>query len=832
MKERSRFRKRQTRPDSQPRPAAPSAARCDEPAAGVPFAQFLLGGGLAVVTFLAYCRCLDHPFSNYDDPAYVFENPHVLAGLTRDSISWAFTTYHFANWHPLTWLSLQLDCTLYGGAKAQGFHLTNVLFHLGSVLLLFAFLARFTGRVWPSAVVAALFALHPQPVEAVAWISERKGLLCTFCWMLALIAYGAYVRRPGVGRYLLTAVALALGLMAKAMIVTLPCVLLLLDYWPLGRWQRGPEPARTDGPRPARFSLGRLVLEKAPLFALVLIGSVLAFVGQDRGRAVASLEQFPLTVRLGNAVLAYVGYIGKTLWPLNLAVYYPHEGASMSLPAVVWGGVVLVGVTLFVLGPGRRWPYLTVGWLWYLGTLVPVIGLVQLNEQASADRYCYLPSIGLYLLLTWGVADGLRACRLPRLAAAAVATAGLSVCTVLSWIQLGYWANDLALWQHAAALTRENATTITNVGTAWYNLGRRQLAMAKFRRAVRLAPHYTPALYHLGKVLFELGLPDEAVAQLLQIPPQAPEYRQARGKLGQFCYQQGLLNLARRQLEEVVALEPESAAAWLDLGTLLREQGRLEEARADFDRAAQLDSANIQAQAALAQTLLDLGHDEEAKTLTRRTLARLPADHPWHGPLERQLQIGQLLPALEQKLPAILEKKEKPASPLELLALAELCQKPHRRRYADAALLYNGAFASPTLDESLRQQYRYAAVRAAALAGTGQNVVPLDAGGMGHWRRMAQEWIRADLGLFFPRSGQRSPVQASLALRRFRRWQQDSALAGLREPAALAQWPAEERENWQRLWRDLESVQAQEENARNRAAERLLSAEAAQGKQE
>jgi tetratricopeptide (TPR) repeat protein len=779
-----------------------------------------------VLTFLVYCRCLDHPFSHYDDPAYVFENPRVLAGLTRDSIAWAFTTFHFANWHPLTWLSLQLDCTLYGGAKAQGYHLTNVLLHLASVLLLFRFLDRFTGRVWSSAVVAGLFALHPQQVEAVAWISERKGLLCTLCWMLALTAYGAYVRRPGMGRYLLTALFLALGLMAKAMIVTLPCVLLLLDYWPLGRWQRGPEPARTGGRQAVRLTLGRLVWEKVPLFALVLIGSVLAFLGQDRGRAVASLGQFPLSVRLGNTLLAYLGYIGQMLWPVNLAVYYPHPGSAMSLPAVLVAGAILLGVTLFVLGPGRRWPYLAMGWLWYLGTLVPVIGLVQLNESARADRYCYLPSIGLFLLLTWGVSDGLRACRLPRLAPF-IATAVLGACAGLCWRQLGYWADDLTLWQHTAAITRENATTCTNLGNALFTQGRREPALAEYRKAVRLAPHYTPALYHLGRLLLDRGHPDEAVAYLLQIPSQAPEYKLARGKLGQYCYQQGLLDLARRQFEEVVTLEPESAAARLDLGIVLQEQGRQEEARAELDRAVQLDPVNVQAQAALAQTLLDLGNDEEAEALIRKVLVRLPKDHPWRAPLERQRQIIQLQPVLEQKLPAILEKKAKPETPGELLALAEMCQRSHHRRYADAAQLYERAFADPNLAESLRQQHRYAAVRAAALAGTGRDAVPLDAGPMGHWRRKAQEWIRADMGSFWLPTGQRSPIESSQALRRLRRWRQEPALADLRESAALSQWPAQERESWQRLWRDVESALAQNEDARDREAERLLLSEAA-----
>ncbi len=368
-----------------------------------------LGIALAVVTLLVYCRCFDFGFIQFDDPEYVFENRHVLAGLTADSVRWAFTTFNCANWHPLTWLSLEFDALLYGGPQAGGFHATNVVLHIANVVVLFLILGRMTGMVWRSAMVAALFALHPLHVESVAWVSERKDVLSTLFWMLTMAAYLVYVDRPSIARYLLVALALALGLMAKPMLITLPFVLLLLDYWPLGRWQHGPKPAlpspdsSKDQPQP--LSLGRLLLEKIPLFVMVLGSCIVTFLAQHQGQAVGSFEKFPLLVRLWNALLTYVTYLGEMFLPRNLAVYYPHPGLQISALRGVAAGLLLLAISWLVLWPGRRFPYLAVGWFWYLGTLVPVVGLVQVGSQAMADRYTYVPLIGCFLMLTWGGGD-------------------------------------------------------------------------------------------------------------------------------------------------------------------------------------------------------------------------------------------------------------------------------------------------------------------------------------------------------------------------------------------------------------------------------------------
>ncbi len=412
---------------------------------------------LAVVTLLIYSRSFDAGFIQFDDPDYVVQNGHVLQGLTPDSVRWAFTTLACANWHPLTWLSLQLDASVYGGSKAGGFHATNAFLHVANTVLLFLILGRMTGAVWQCATVAALFALHPLHVESVAWVSERKDVLSTLFWMLTMAAYVAYVRRPSLARYLLVALALAAGLMAKPMLITLPFVLLLLDYWPLGRWKNGPAPALPSEIADRPLSPGRLLWEKIPLIVVVLASCVVTFVAQRAGRAVGTLETYPLRVRLLNALLAACTYLGQMLLPIDLAVYYPHPGAQISIPLALAAGIVLLAISWLVLWPGRRFPYLAVGWLWYLGTLTPVIGLVQVGRQAMADRYTYVPSIGCFLILSWGVADLALARRWPRLAPGALAGVILGVCGALTWVQLGYWHDDFSVWEHTAEVTKSNA---------------------------------------------------------------------------------------------------------------------------------------------------------------------------------------------------------------------------------------------------------------------------------------------------------------------------------------------------------------------------------------
>jgi tetratricopeptide (TPR) repeat protein len=628
-----------------------------------------VGVALALLTLLVYCRCFDHPFVNFDDDIYVTRNSHVQAGLTADSVRWAFTTFACANWHPLTWLSLQLDTTLFGGQKAGGFHLTNVLLHTANTLLLFWVLNQMTAAVWRSALVAALFAIHPLHVESVAWVAERKDVLSTFFWMITLAAYWVYVSRRSVTRYLLVMLALGLGLMAKPMLVTLPAVLLLLDYWPLRRWPVCPG-CDSRGTRLA--SLYRLVLEKLPLFALVLVSCVLTFLAQRQGKAVRSFETFPLNLRIENALLTYVGYLGNLFWPVDLAVYYPHPNAAVSLVPALGAGIFLLLVTILVLGLGRRWPYLAVGWLWYLGTLVPVIGLVQVGDQAMADRYTYVPLIGLFLLLTWSISDLVQAWRLPRLVLVEAGTVVLSGCVVLTWTQLGYWKDAQSLWEHTLAVTQKNPLAHYNLGMALSELGRREEAGAQYRKALELDPRdvlahnslgivlkdqgrlpeafdefrqaiemdaqFAPAHYCLGTVLDDLGQLEEALAEYRKAVELEPSDAMSHYGVGMMLHRLGRSEEALPAFQRAIELDPSNALSHYGLGMALKNRGRQLEAVVEFRRATELDPIQPHAHVALGQELLELGQYEEAETSTRSGLDWLPAGSPLRTRAIQQLE--------------------------------------------------------------------------------------------------------------------------------------------------------------------------------------------------
>jgi hypothetical protein len=529
---------------------------------------------LTLLTLGALGHVCWNGFVNFDDNTYVLRNQQVQNGLTRDSLAWAFTTTDASNWHPLTWLSLQCDAQMYGGEAAWGFHLTNLLLHTANVVLLFLALRRLTGAVWRSAVVAALFAVHPAHVESVAWVAERKDVLSALFWMLTLLAYAGYAERPGWHCYLLVAAPLALGLLSKPMLVTLPCVLLLLDYWPLGRvvW---------PGAGKGRATVRWLLLEKLPLFALSAAACLVTVYAQQRGGAVSTLEQLPFSERLGNSLAAYAGYLGELVWPMRLAVFYPYPREGLPVGEAARGVVVVAAVSAVVLWQRRR-RYLTVGWLWFLGTLVPVIGLVQVGSQAMADRYTYLPSTGLFLALTWGAAD--LSARWPARVRAAVPLAAflfgvwaplalwlargvgaelmtdgiifvppavlsagavllwwggrraglwpvrlsplvpavallLGVCVSLTAWQVRLWHNSVWLWEWTVAVTRDNPTGHYNLGDAYWisrHPVRLQKAQAHFLAALRLMPHNARAHRGLGLVYLEQGQLAEAAAQFEQ----------------------------------------------------------------------------------------------------------------------------------------------------------------------------------------------------------------------------------------------------------------------------------------------------------------------------
>ena len=460
-----------------------------------------------VATLALYNPVNRHPFVNYDDDRYVTENPHIHNGVTWDTITWALSAMEQGNWHPLTWLSHALDYQMFH-QNATGHHFTSLLIHAANAVLLFLLLMYATRRVGPSLLVAALFALHPINVESVAWVAERKNVLSTFFFLVALIAYCWYARKPDWRRYLTFAGLFVLGLMSKPMVITLPFVLLLLDYWPLGRIQGGPAGARPIPQAPP----SRLLAEKLPLFALSAASAVVTIQAQRAGGAVRSTAQFSLGVRLENAVVAYATYLWKMIWPSHLAPLYPHPGNSLAAWQVAISAMVLLAVTGAVVR-FRAKRYLLTGWLWFLGTLVPVIGLVQVGDQAMADRYAYIPLIGIFAMIAWGAADladsrqiGLSS----RIIPAACVLLALSFTTHR---QLGYWSSNYDLWTHALAVTDRNFIAQNNLGGALLLLDRPDEAYSHFQTAAEINPNDPMSRSNLGAYLQEHGKLSEAMEQ-------------------------------------------------------------------------------------------------------------------------------------------------------------------------------------------------------------------------------------------------------------------------------------------------------------------------------
>ena len=461
-----------------------------------PFASGALRNGIFAFVLLILSLAIYHParshgFVNYDDNVYVTDNEHVKNGLTWETINWAFVTYDAGNWHPVTWLSHALDFQLYDMAPA-GHHETSIVLHAFNAVILFFVLLSATGYAGRSLMVAALFAVHPINVESVVWIAERKTVLSMTFFLLALGAYTWYAAKPKAGRYVVVAVLFALGLMAKPQVITLPCVLLLWDYWPLGRFAFRQKGSRLDSgeqriANSERRTFVSLLQEKLPLFAIAAAGAALTMKAQRAGGSVLSLGDFPVTLRVGNAVVAYVRYLGKAIWPLNLAPMYPHPGASLRAWQVYGALALLLAITMFVIDKRRR-GYLLVGWLWFLGTLVPMIGLVQVGRQAMADRYAYLPLLGIFVMLCWGVADFVGEKRLP---AMLLPVAGVAIVVLLGAVarhQVNYWADNQVLWIHTIEVTPPNYVAEDNLGGTLLKRNRTEDAIAHFRRAAAIHP--------------------------------------------------------------------------------------------------------------------------------------------------------------------------------------------------------------------------------------------------------------------------------------------------------------------------------------------------------
>ena len=468
------------------RPTPPSAL------SGVrPYALSFVLIGLSIAL---YYPVKGHPFVNYDDNVYVTENLHVQSGLTWETVSWAFVSYDAGNWHPITWLSHALDFQMYDQDPA-GHHQTSMLLHALNAVLLFWVLWRATGYAGRSFVVAALFAVHPINVESVVWVSERKTVLSMMFFLLALGAYRWYVSKPQISRYAVVAVLFALGLMAKAQIITFPCVLLLWDYWPLRRMTIGKTPASDSSF--SQKSIRVLVAEKLPLFGIAAASAVMTMKAQRASGAVLSLASSPLAVRLSNAIVSYVKYIEKALWPTRLAPMYPHPGDSLRAWQVYGGLLILLAITIFVVERRSR-RYLLVGWLWFLGTMVPMIGLVQVGRQAMADRYAYLPLLGIFIMICWGVADYAQERHLPAASLPAVSCVVILAMAIMTHRQIGYWADNVSLWTHTIEVTAPNYVAQDDLGGALMTENRLEEAIGHFREAATIHPVDPISNFNIG----------------------------------------------------------------------------------------------------------------------------------------------------------------------------------------------------------------------------------------------------------------------------------------------------------------------------------------------
>lgn len=550
---------------------------------------------VSAAILVAYGQVRNFDFVGYDDQLYVTENIYVRSGISLKGITWALTTHHDANWFPVTWLSHMLDVELYG-LNAMGHHWTNVQLHIANTLLLFFILQAMTGEIWKSAVVAACFALHPLHVESVAWVAERKDVLSTFFGMLMLAAYYRYTERSCWMSYLLVFLLFGLGLMSKPMLVTFPFLLLLLDFWPLKRFQftnSRPLSSKGVGPLVLQGLLWRIV-EKIPLIILSTVSSVLTFLVQQSEGAVQAIGTLPLKIRIANALVSYISYVIKTVWPINLAVFYPHPGATLPLWQSCGAGGLIAGAIFLAASSAKRYPYITVGLFWFLGTLVPVIGLVQVGEQGMADRYTYVPLIGLFMIVAWGIPDLLKQWRYRKIflkVSAVIIIAALTACT---FFQVGHWKNAVSLFQHAIIATKNNYLAQNNLGTA---LGRTDLdgAIFHYKEALKIKPDYPMALNNLGTALFYKGNYDEAAFHFKQALRVNPQYADAHYNFGRLLIAQGKTKSAMIHFSETIKINPEYAQGYNKIGLILAQQGKYKKAEVFFLKAIQIDPDFVEA---------------------------------------------------------------------------------------------------------------------------------------------------------------------------------------------------------------------------------------------
>ena len=596
---------------------------------------------LSVASLIAFWQVNHCDFTNIDDPRYVTDNNAVQNGLTMEGIRWAFMTLYAEFWHPLTWLSHMLDVQLFG-LEPQGHHLTNLFFHIANTLLLFLVLRRMTNTLWQSAFVGALFALHPLHVESVAWVAERKDVLSTFFWMLTMGAYVYYVERPRLTRYLAVILCFVLGLLTKPMLVTLPFALLLLDYWPLRRFARKKlaQEARTEnnkpGPGDKRKGKSRknrpiegaaktekpadnkyqwklilpLLWEKAPLFALTVLSSIVAYIAQ-KGVSAESIENLPLGERFANAFISYILYIGKMIWPVHLAVYYPYLG-SRPLWQVLGAVLLFVALSLMVIRAAKNLPYLAVGWLWYVGTLIPVIGIVQVGRHALADRYTYIPLIGLFIMVAWGVPELLKGWRYRKEILFLSSALSLLCLSIATWTQVGYWKNSILLFEHAFRVTAHDSVVYKNRGSAYAEGGYYRQALQDLQKAIELDPKYTWAYVNRAGVQVRLGNYQQALEDYDKAIKLDPGYAEAYNGRAGVQVRLGHYRQALEDCDKAIKLDPRYAEAYNNRGNAYAKLGNYGRAIEDYNKTLELNRRNAKAYHNRGNAQASLGNYGEA----------------------------------------------------------------------------------------------------------------------------------------------------------------------------------------------------------------------------
>lgn len=626
---------------------------------------------LIVTTASVYGQVIQFDFIEFDDQFYIQQNRHVSAGLTREGIKWAFTATEHSTWQPLTWLSLMLDAKLYGTTNAGGYHLTNLLLHIANTIILFGLLHSMTAATWRNAFVAALFALHPLHVESVVWVAARKDVLSGLFGLLAIWAYASYARRSGIGCYLLTTAMLAMGLMAKPMLVTLPMVFLLLDYWPLNRirLRRSSNsnnniiignPSLTSAVGPHR-SVGFLVVEKAPLFVLSAASSIVTFSVQRLGNAVVPIDQISLSDRIDNAFVSYARYIGKTIWPQDLSVLYPHPNLAGGVPwadgQVKGAAALLLAITILLMLLVRK-RYAIIGWLWFLGMLVPVIGLVQIGKHAMADRFMYLPLIGLFIIAGWGLQDLIiyRDHRGQRIRSAVIilATVVFVACISCTWLQTQKWRNSETLFQHALTVTPNKIFMHQFLGKIFTDRNRHKEAIEHFQQAIKIKEDYLPVLHDLGRVLLLEEQFEESQRYFRRALHIDPNHADSLFHLGEIFYAQKKIDDAIRYYHFTLAAEPNHIQAMNNLGAAMAMRRQYRKAAQQFEHILKIEPDSYEAYINLGRTRLlqkNLpGHVDKAIRLLRRAVQINPNSADGHALLSIALnRAGRTEEALVQQ---------------------------------------------------------------------------------------------------------------------------------------------------------------------------------------